>query len=383
MTILVVDDNITNLEYLTLLFSSYGHTVVTEHNGKAGLNRLTQDTSIGLILSDILMPVMDGFAFCMACTKNSTLSNIPFVFYTATYTEKGDEDFALNLGADLFLRKPLEPDTLIQALEPFIQSRKAGAEADHTPGPGSLEDTPTDTANQPELDRQQLPNSRTEAPADANPATAEASHPLGIEEEETYRLYSERLVKKLEKKMLDLEKSEGLFRTLLDDVLDTSRVGKLVLDRNLQIIWINKTIESIFGVDRSNILGLQQQTFLGQVCKPLFKQFERIFTMMVHCFETKTYTDSLEIDCISGTTRKPITIEYWSQPINSGLYSGGRIEYFFDITDRKRLESRLQQVQKLETVGTLAGGIAHDFNNILTAIMGYAELAKSASGQRR
>ena len=47
-----------------------------------------------------------------------------------------------------------------------------------------------------------------------------------------------------------------------------------------------------------------------------------------------------------------------------------------DITERKRLETQLQQAQKMETIGTLAGGIAHDFNNILAAIIGYAELVK-------
>ncbi len=46
-----------------------------------------------------------------------------------------------------------------------------------------------------------------------------------------------------------------------------------------------------------------------------------------------------------------------------------------DISERKRLETRLQQANKLEAIGTLAGGIAHDFNNILTAVIGYTELA--------
>ena len=80
-----------------------------------------------MIVSDILMPGMDGFQFCRECKNDDSLKKIPFVFYTATYTDKKDEEFALGLGAERFITKPCEINELLKVLEVVIEGHKTAA----------------------------------------------------------------------------------------------------------------------------------------------------------------------------------------------------------------------------------------------------------------
>ncbi|MBE0460025.1 MAG: response regulator [Candidatus Aminicenantes bacterium] len=136
-----------------------------------------------MIISDILMPRMDGFTLCRKVKKDENLKNTPFIFYTATYTDYKDEELAFKLGADKFIRKPMEPDEFIRVMQEVIKDAKKGK---MSPG-------------RPELK----------------------------EEKDVFKLYSERLVRKLEKKIEELKSSEERLKILFEFAPDAYYINDL------------------------------------------------------------------------------------------------------------------------------------------------------------
>lgn len=119
--ILIVDDKPENLYLLQSLLEGSGYRAIRARNGAEAFG-LVKTEIPDLIISDVLMPIMDGFTFCRECKKDDKLKKIPFIFYTATYTDPKDEEFALSLGADRFLIKPMEPDLFLETIKQILGS---------------------------------------------------------------------------------------------------------------------------------------------------------------------------------------------------------------------------------------------------------------------
>jgi CheY-like chemotaxis protein len=119
-SILIADDNPQNLYLLESILKANRFSVVSTHNGAEALDA-AQKNPPDLIIADILMPVMDGFELCRRWNADERLRQIPFMFYTATYTESRDEKFALSLGADRFVIKPQKPEVLAKLVGELLE----------------------------------------------------------------------------------------------------------------------------------------------------------------------------------------------------------------------------------------------------------------------
>jgi PAS domain S-box-containing protein len=202
--VLIVEDHEENRNLLKMLLEANGYRVTAAGDGLEAL-AAARLVPPDVIVSDALMPKMDGFALCRAWMQDATLRAIPFIFYSATYVHPDDEQFAMALGAVRYLIKPVEAKVFLQELRAVLQQ----------------------WAGHP-------------APAPAAPLDDAAAHAL----------HESALARKLEDKMVQLEaanrklrESEEKYRRIYDNLQDIYVEASLkgtILEMNPQVATLSK-----------------------------------------------------------------------------------------------------------------------------------------------
>ena len=113
--LLLVDDDPTLLEATAGLLTQYGYDVRTASNGQKALLSM-KESSPALVISDINMPIMDGYEFYQEVRKNPDWATIPFIFLTGRGTEPQIRE-GQRLGADAYLIKPFDPEYLLEQVQ--------------------------------------------------------------------------------------------------------------------------------------------------------------------------------------------------------------------------------------------------------------------------
>lgn len=329
--VLVVDDNEENRYYLRALLGSRGCEVQTAKHGAEALE-LAHRTAPEMVISDLLMPVMDGYTLLRKWKADPALRHVPFVVYTATYTELDDERLAFNLGADAFILKPAEPEDFLQRLA-AVQDAVASARA-HPP-------------SRPMRDERSL-----------------------LEE------HVERLIQKLEQRGEQLEQSnlqlqqaereasaraailDALFASVPDVVMQVDLSGNVQL-LNRPLPGLPALGQSWLAYGRADHQALMQRAFDGVIASGEPTSFE-----------------SLGPDEVEPAA-------YWSRiaPVRREGKVSGAVVVARDITERKRTEAQLMASDRMASLGTLAASVAHEINNPLASVTANLALLKKDVAQ--
>jgi CheY-like chemotaxis protein len=117
--ILVVEDVPNVLELLEVTLRFKGYQVVSARNGEEGLEKV-QSENPALIITDILMPKLDGFAFVQKLREDPKTRGVPVIFLSATYVTPEDRGFAMSLGAARFIEKPIDTEEFLLTVAEII-----------------------------------------------------------------------------------------------------------------------------------------------------------------------------------------------------------------------------------------------------------------------
>lgn len=130
MKVLIVDDRLENIRVLELMLRRVASETASARDGEEALRKLRSEP-FDAMLTDIMMPRMDGFQLCHAVRAERAFDHIAIVFVTATYTDPKDEAFAQSLGADGFFVKPLDPETFPRKVSTVVKKRAENGAQSH------------------------------------------------------------------------------------------------------------------------------------------------------------------------------------------------------------------------------------------------------------
>lgn len=117
--LLVVEDTPNVLELLEVTLRFKGYPVISARNGQEAMECIEKEHP-ALIITDILMPKMDGYALVHNLRKNPRTSQIPVIFLSATYVTPEDKAFALSLGAVRFMEKPIDTEDFLLTIAEIL-----------------------------------------------------------------------------------------------------------------------------------------------------------------------------------------------------------------------------------------------------------------------
>jgi PAS domain S-box-containing protein len=323
--ILVAEDSPTQAERIRLLLEEEGYEVRLARNGREALAAVFANAP-DLIISDVLMPEMDGFAFCQAAKSAKASRRIPFVLLTSQQTPT-DILHGLERGADNFIPKPFEDEFLLERIKRIFENLERRQK-------GALDMEVTVRLAGREIvvnaDKQQMIEllfSTSEELSESNRHLEEARLALAEQAQTLERTVQERT--------RALQDAEARYRTLLEQMPAVVYVADL--ERPGPLIYISPQIEAILGFSVAEWMA-----DADLMVKQLHPDDRERFLGDLRGLRATSQSLSTEFRMVARDGR----VVWFSDQIRIVGGEGGprRVQGFLlDITERKRAEETLQQ----------------------------------------
>lgn len=354
INILIVEDSPTQAEHLRFILEEKGYTVTYAANGADGL-ALAKKIIPSVVITDIIMPVMDGYEFVGKLKLEESLKNIPVIFITSLKDSK-QVVRRVSVVADGFFTKPYDEKYLLSKIETLIALSQQTYENIELKGVEINFEGECFVINS---GFRQIVNFLLSTYEGA----CRQNRDLIYMQRELQQL-NQQLETKVMERTRRLKASEENFRAFAENSSD----GIIITTGDGQHVYVNRRMTEMTGYSVDELLKATVKDII------IPSDVQRISGKFKRRLEGKSVQDQYETYILTKDKREVLVDISTSKTVWQNDPAVMVISR--DITVRKKIVEDLIRKDKLESVGILAGGIAHDFNNLLTGILGSVSMAK-------